>query len=221
MNKYVYLCVCLCVKNITLSAASPGPHQEAFWETKAFCELFFCNTQKPKILCKPQRNPSTSSCRGNWYGWSIWFQSLGKLVSPPPRAGQRQMTDQRNSSQKRMYKQTEINPWANTAVSVAGIDWFFSDPATVPLTLRTSLGFFSHLSRSRQAQSRHPFCCPGDVSHFSGPAGWWLWESVRRGGERGGGESLPGCKQTKEFCHRWLLWHWGPGQTSCGPRDLG
>lgn len=81
-----------------------------------------------------------------------------------------------------------------------------SDLTTVSPTLPA---FFASpplpdLSHSPQGQCRHPFCCLGDVSHFSGLAGWWVWESVRRRGG-GGSESTPGSKQMTRDWSGFLL----------------
>lgn len=80
--------------------------------------LVFVCSQEPEAQ-------TTSCCKVSWYGRSVWFQSLGKLVpwrEPSPSSLCRTKTDDRPKklSQKRMYKQTGINPRANTAVSEAG-----------------------------------------------------------------------------------------------------
>lgn len=123
------------------------------------------NSQEPEIVLSPC-NPGTSSCKVNWYGQSIWFQSLGKLVpwrEPSPSSLCRTKTDDRPKklSQKRMYKQTGINPQANTAVSEAGVasigfSVFFSSLSSflfnaltsqlLPLTLPAPLHFFPTIS---------------------------------------------------------------------------
>lgn len=125
-------------------------------------------------------------------------------------------------------KQTGTNQDANPSESVAriastGLSVFsvLSSVTQLFLSVPTSLHFFP-FSHCPQGLCHHPFCCLGDVFHFSRLAGWWVWESVKGGGS---GKSKPGSKQMtrdwSESCWHRLLWHWGPGWTSHDPRDLG
>lgn len=122
--------------------------------------LCCCEFAGTRDLVLSPRDLGTSSCGANWYGQSIWFQLLGKLVpwrerhsSVPPslpsplHAGQRQTRTRQNECTNPEWR----NPPANTAVSVAGgrivemLSVFFflfpthhSGLTTVPLTLRSS-----------------------------------------------------------------------------------
>lgn len=118
----VYMFVCKKHHNVS---SITKPIWRGFLRSQSPLCAVFVNSQEPEIVLSP-RNPGTSSCKVNWYGQSIWFQSLGKLVpwrEPSPSSLCWTKTDDRPKklSQKRMYKQTGINPQANTAVSEAGV----------------------------------------------------------------------------------------------------
>lgn len=112
---------CLCVK--TLQCQQHQRHHINRLPEKSkpsVCWDFFLNLQELEIIVLAPPNPGTSSCRVNWYGWSTWFQSLGKLVpwrDPPPLswAGQTQMTHQRNSPSR--HPETDVQTGRNKSTS--------------------------------------------------------------------------------------------------------
>lgn len=124
----------VCVTNITVSAASASPHQEAFSETKAFFVCRFCEFTGTRDLVLSPRNPAAFSCGVNWYGQSIWFPATGETGVPSSlyftEADDRKPPRQRCSNR-------------NKSSRVRSTSWFSYDLTTVTLTNRTAL-LFSH-----------------------------------------------------------------------------
>lgn len=121
------VCLCVCVTNITVSAASASPHQEAFSETRAFFVCCFCEFTGTRDLVLSPRNPGVFSRGVNWYGQSIRFPATGE--SGVPSSLYFTEADDRKPPRQRCSNR-------NKSSRVRSTTWFSCDLTTVTLTNR-------------------------------------------------------------------------------------